>query len=336
MKRYAYFDNAKLLLIFLVVFGHAIQPFTTEAESISTLYTWMYTFHMPAFIFLAGFFAKGSGNLQYISKLAKQLLVPYLIFQVLYTGYYFLIGKENWLTDHIFYPHWSLWFLMSLFCWHMLLIIYRHLPFAIGILLALSIGIVVGYFDQIEHTFSLSRTFVFFPFFLLGYHVTKEHIQWLKRRAIKTIALLILMTVAVAIYYLPDINSGWLLASKSYGTLGVDYFGGFARLAVYGTSTLMAASVLAWVPERRVSITYLGERTLYVYLLHGFFIQYFREMELFFVKDIFGLIGIAFVSAMIVYLLSSRVVITIAQPLIEISTSRLQQLLQHFRRLLNV
>src|SRR5699024_9789683 len=144
------------------------------------------------------------------------------------------------------------------------------------------------------------------------------------------------MTVAVAIYYLPDINSGWLLASKSYGTLGVDYFGGFARLAVYGTSTLMAASVLAWVPERRVSITYLGERTLYVYLLHGFFIQYFREMELFFVKDIFGLIVIAFVSAMIVYLLSSRVVITIAQPLIEISTSRLQQLLQHFRRLLNV
>src|SRR5699024_2365766 len=101
------------------------------------------------------------------------------------------------------------------------------------------------------------------------------------------------MTVAVAIYYLPDINSGWLLASKSYGTLGVDYFGGFARLAVYGTSTLMAASVLAWVPERRVSITYLGERTLYVYLLHGFFIQYFRVMALFFFNVLFGLIYFA-------------------------------------------
>src|SRR5690625_7801367 len=115
MKRLAYFDNAKLLLIFLVVFGHLIQPFTGDSKSVQTLYTWIYTFHMPAFIFLAGFFAKGSGNIQYIIKLAKRLIIPYLIFQVMYTGYYFYIGKCNWLTDHIFYTNCSLWCLFSLF-----------------------------------------------------------------------------------------------------------------------------------------------------------------------------------------------------------------------------
>src|SRR5699024_12235808 len=114
MKRNAYFDNAKLLLIFLVVFGHATQPFISESNSISTLYTWIYTFHMPAFIFLAGFFAKGSGTFEYIGNLAKKLLIPYLIFQTLYTGYYFWIGKNNWLTEHIFYTHWSLCLLVSL------------------------------------------------------------------------------------------------------------------------------------------------------------------------------------------------------------------------------
>ena len=51
MGRNAYFDNAKLILIFLVVFGHMIQPFIDDSNAIHSLYTWMYTYHMPAFIF---------------------------------------------------------------------------------------------------------------------------------------------------------------------------------------------------------------------------------------------------------------------------------------------
>lgn len=329
MKRTAYFDNAKLLLIFLVVFGHAIQPFISDSTSIGTLYTWIYTFHMPAFILLAGFFAKGSGTIEYVVNLAKKLLIPYLIFQTLYTGYYFLIGRDNWLTDHIFYPHWSLWFLVSLFCWHLLLIIYRKIPAYLGIVIAITTGILIGYFDNVEHTFSLSRTFVFFPFFLLGYHITTKHIRLLKSHVFKYVSLVILVGFAAAIYYLPDINSGWLLASKSYTSLGVDYLGGLARLAVYSTSILMVASVLAWIPERRFSFTHLGERTLYVYLLHGFIIQYFRQADLFQVSGLFGVIGIAIFSAFIVYILSSRFIMTIGQPLIEVNTSKLQR---YFRK----
>src|SRR5690625_3522273 len=247
MKRNPYFDNARLLLIFLVFFGHMIQPFTSQHHQIETIYTWIYTFHMPAFIFLAGFFAKGSGTFEYIGNLAKKLLIPYLIFQVLYTGYYFWIGKNNWLTDHIFYPHWSLWFLVSLFCWHLLLILYKRMPFYVGLTIALASGILIGYFDQVEHTFSLSRTFVFFPFFLLGFYVTEDHMKRFKRYVPKQLALAIIIIVAGFIYYLPDINSGWLLASKSYNSLGLDYLGGLARLGVYGTSTLVAASVLTLI-----------------------------------------------------------------------------------------
>src|SRR5699024_12374643 len=114
-----------------------------------TLYTCIYTFQMPAFSFIAGFFAKGSGNVPYIAKLMKRLLVPYIIFQIIYTAYYFMSGKSNWLTDSIFYPHWSLWFLFSLFCWHILLIAYKNIKPQYGIPLALIIGIVIGYFDQV-------------------------------------------------------------------------------------------------------------------------------------------------------------------------------------------
>lgn len=324
MERNAYFDNAKVILISLVVFGHMIQPFIMDSPGIGTLYTWVYTFHMPAFILMAGFFAKGSGNISHILKLAKKLLIPYVIFQSIYTGYYFLIGKSNWLTDSVFYPHWSLWFLFSLFCWHLLLILYKKIPPMFGIVIAIFIGIIVGFFDNVGHTFSLSRTFVFFPYFLIGYSMTKEHIMVLKRKSFKFTALIIMAVIAVTIYYLPHINTGWLLASKSYSNLGLETYGGFARLSVYFTSSVMAACVLAWIPERKFSFTSLGERTLYVYLLHGFIIQYLRQADWFVMNQVTDVIGMAVLSIAIVVVLSSKYMVTIWQPLIEISTSKLK------------
>ncbi|MEN2767235.1 acyltransferase family protein [Ornithinibacillus xuwenensis] len=316
MERNAFFDNAKLLLILLVVFGHVIQPFIAGSLEMHALYTWIYTFHMPAFIFLAGFFAKGFGDSGYFIKLAKKLLLPYFIFQLTYSSYYYFIGKSNWLTD-IFYPHWSLWFLISLFSWHLLLYWFKKIPPIISLSVAVALGILVGYLAGVGHYFSLSRTFVFFPFFLLGFWLKEKHLMYLKRKGIQVIAGLILTATALAIYFAPEINTGWLLASKSYYDLGMQEFGGIARLLVYVTSTLMAASVLAWVPTKRYSFTHLGERTLYVYLLHGFIIQYFRAYELFHVTTIMDVIGLVGISVLTVWALSSTPVLTVSQPFVE-------------------
>lgn len=326
MEREAYFDNAKLILIFFVVFGHMLQPFTNDSVAINTLYTWIYTFHMPAFIFIAGFFAKGSGNMTYITKLMKRLLIPYVVFQIIYTAYYFFIGKSNWLTDSIFYPHWSLWFLFSLFCWHILLIVYKKIRPKYGIAIALFIGVVIGYFDQVGHMFSLSRTFVFFPYFLIGYWATRLHIRQLQRPFVRGAAVIIMTLSAFVIYLLPDINTGWLLASKSYSTLGVEMVGSFARLSVYITSTLMAASLLAWMPSRRFSFTYLGERTLYVYLLHGFIVQFFRQTDLLQMNSLLDFLLVVSISLLTVFVLSTRWVVSVWQPLIEGSTSMLRSI----------
>lgn len=320
MKRNAYFDNAKLFLIFLVVFGHMIQPFTEGSSGVNTLYLWVYTYSMPAFIFLAGFFAKGSGDKKYIINLAKKLLLPYLIFQALYSGYYLMIGKSSWQTG-IFNPHWSLWFLFSLFSWHILLVLFKRIPPVIGIISAVFLGVVIGYIDDIGNAFSLSRTFAFFPFFLTGYWLTKEHVMLVKRRSVKITGIFMMAIIAVLIYVAPDINSGWLLASKSYTDLGVPVYGGMTRLLVYTTSTIMAISVLAWIPVKNYKLTSLGERTLYVYLLHGFFIQFFREADLFKVDHMLDIFGLGILSALIVFVLSSRPIMLIWEPLIECSVS---------------
>ncbi|WP_240407250.1 acyltransferase family protein [Gracilibacillus halophilus] len=144
MKREAYVDNAKVVLIFLVVFGHLIQPLKQEIEAVDAMYQWIFLFHMPAFILVSGFFAKGIGDTDYIKKIAKRILVPYMIFQVLYSGYYMMIGKNDWQSS-FFDPNWGLWFLLSLFSWHMLLIGFKRLTPITGIALAFGIGLLVGY-----------------------------------------------------------------------------------------------------------------------------------------------------------------------------------------------
>ncbi|MUV37452.1 putative membrane-bound acyltransferase YkrP [Lentibacillus sp. JNUCC-1] len=316
--RDAYFDNARVLLIFLVVFGHVMQPYTGDSAALNTLYMWLYTFHMPAFILIAGFFAKGSGNMSYIKNLIKKLLVPYVIFQVVYTGYYFLLGKSGW-ESGLFHPQWSLWFLFSLFSWHILLILFKKWPPILGMLIAVQVGLIVGYFGDIGQAFSLSRTFVFFPFFLMGYWVTKEHLMKLKQTPVKVASIVIMVLVAVGIALAPDFNSGWLLASKSYDILGEPTFGGVGRLLIYITSALMTASVLAWVPRRSFSFTKVGVYTLYVYLLHGFLIQFLRvkDIEVSIFDSALDVLVFTGVAALIVYVLSTKPIRLITEPLIE-------------------
>ena len=56
-ERDTYFDNLKFILILLVVVGHLIEPFNDEA-AMGAIYRFIYSFHMPLFIFAAGYFAK--------------------------------------------------------------------------------------------------------------------------------------------------------------------------------------------------------------------------------------------------------------------------------------
>ena len=60
--RNAYYCNLKLLLIFLVVYGHAIEPSISEDPSLYRIYRLIYLFHMPLFAFLSGLFVKSASG----------------------------------------------------------------------------------------------------------------------------------------------------------------------------------------------------------------------------------------------------------------------------------
>lgn len=57
-QREFYFDNARLYLIILVVFGHLLRSYIGENPFLYALYMFIYSFHMPAFVLISGYFAK--------------------------------------------------------------------------------------------------------------------------------------------------------------------------------------------------------------------------------------------------------------------------------------
>jgi fucose 4-O-acetylase-like acetyltransferase len=327
-KRDYYFDNAKFILIFLVVFGHLLRAFIEDNEVFFALYKAIYTFHMPAFILVSGFFAKGFNEKGYIKKIAKKLILPYIIFQVIYSIYYFYLYQKQTLVIDPFNPHWSLWFLVSMFFWNVLMIPFSKLKASVAIPLALTAGLLIGYVDWVSNYLSLSRTFVFFPLFLAGYYLKKEHFYSLFTIPKRIIALVAFIVLFAGFYFYPDMQYQWLLGSKPYEAMGAaSLLAMFKRLGIYILSFVMVMSFFAFVPRGQYFFTTLGKRTLYVYLLHGFLVKLLRETEFISYFDkTERIVLLAGVSLIIVLALSSKLITAFTQPLIELSNTRTKKL----------
>ena len=74
-ERSLLFDNIKTVLIILVVLGHALEEISLEHEY-GIIRACIYSFHMPAFIFISGYFSLGGGKQKTVKKLL--LVVVYL------------------------------------------------------------------------------------------------------------------------------------------------------------------------------------------------------------------------------------------------------------------
>ena len=329
-QRDAYFDNAKFILITLVVLGHFFTSYIHQNEIIEATYKTIYSFHMPAFILLSGLFAKGFYEKGYLVKIIKKLLLPYIIFQIVYTIYYYFLYKQTAFSIDLLLPQWSLWFLLSTFFWNILLLGFAKLTPIIGISLSIIIALIVGYFDSISNYLSLSRTLVLFPFFLIGYHLNKDRLKQLTRPSIRVTSLILILIVLIGFYLAPDFSAKWLYGSKPYAEMGtVTLLSMFKRLGIILLGLMMMFSFLSFISQKQQFFTKWGKQTVYVYLLQGFIIQYFRDSEWenkF--NSVLSFTVLTIISIIVTMLLSSKLVAAITQPIIELRVSRFKQLLK--------
>lgn len=76
-ERNYWLDNTKFFLIFLVVIGHFLEELISN-KTIKEVFIFIYTFHIPLFIFITGFFSK---NVEKSEKRITSYLIMYVIMQ---------------------------------------------------------------------------------------------------------------------------------------------------------------------------------------------------------------------------------------------------------------
>ncbi|MCL1797413.1 MAG: acyltransferase family protein [Eggerthellaceae bacterium] len=265
------FDNFKLLLIFLVVFGHFLELFLKKSVT-AELYTIIYTFHMPAFIFISGYFSKRFD----VANLIKSIIVPYVIFGLLYAVFISVVFDKSF-SYSFFTPYWILWYLFSLLIWKLITPIFTKLKY--HLVVAFAVGLLISIDSSVGYFASMSRTFVFFPFFLLGYNFNKEFLD--NKKSILGLAGLVLALLLTYFVLIKGFNISYhfLYGSHAYDAIG---WGILMRACVYAIAILFILSLLVVIYKKKIPfVTVLGANTIVTYLMHGFVIKYLASLNIF-------------------------------------------------------
>ena len=259
------FDNVRCILIFLVVFGHFLEPSGTE----SRVYLLIYTFHMPVFVFLSGWFGRFSPQ-----KLTKQAGL-YLLFQFLYRILEYLLNGKGF-SVKLLTPCWLLWYLPFLMgCQLLLPLLDRHPRFP-GLAVSLLISLAAGCVRAIGYPLTLSRFLVFLPYYILGNRLRPKALLF-KKAPLWVPAVLLGVAAGLSLVLTREGTTARMLYGASayhpgYGPVlrGMLYLPGTAW------SLFFLLTALRW--SRRVPLlSAIGSNTLPVYLLHGFAVKLVRR-----------------------------------------------------------
>ncbi len=126
MDRIKYIDSVKGFAIFCVLWGHSIQYLRNGYDFFHNLiFEFIYSFHIPLFFIVSGFFFSSSLKLSWVSFLQKkstQLLLPCFVWSIVFMAFKLLnnIYYNDCIDWRVIYTiiipfKWPFWFLKELF-----------------------------------------------------------------------------------------------------------------------------------------------------------------------------------------------------------------------------
>ena len=202
-KRIYKYDNVKALLIFLVVIGHMTSDYVSDSHMVRWITLWIYTFHMPAFIFISGLMHKhyiteeraalgvrGETRLRW-DKVAGFFLCGYTLKVFLQLSRTLMGQHPIWYwIDEGGIP----WYLFVMAEYELLFYVMKYIdggcstkdvPVSgenagkparsfrpvIMIAGAFALSAAIGYFPQVDDTLCLARMINFLPIYMIGYYL---------------------------------------------------------------------------------------------------------------------------------------------------------------------
>lgn len=275
MRNYR-FDNIKFILIVLVILGHLLE-LPKDSAIADSLYRVIYLFHIPAFIFISGYFAKFNPG-----KIVRSLICPYIILQIAYLLFHnLIIIEEKEFTLQFTKPYWLLWYLMAMSFYYLLIPFFqtqdKHRQI-LTISVAIIVSLLAGYDSSIGYHLTLSRFLVFLPYFLAGQYFRTDHEQitdkWQSSQLLRIFTNITAFTGAVySVFYILNtrLSSYVLYGSLHYAKLN---YGPATRLLLLLFAACWIIILFRLIPDKKIPFaSYIGKHTFWIFVLHGFVVE---------------------------------------------------------------
>ncbi|MEV0304980.1 acyltransferase family protein [Streptomyces prasinus] len=278
--RNPWWDNARFLSATLIVILHAGGSIMAREEVLHSFHIASWAFRVPAFVMLAGVFSDaGPLGPRSLRTLLRSIVLPALVFSLLYSLERYWLGDA--FTVHVVQLPWTLWFLMSLFFWRLLLPLVVQLRHPL--LVTTGVALAVGYVEEFGLAFSASRTLVYLPLFYLGWRIGQGSLNtWFTSRwSLFPAVAGILASCVVGWLWHREVKGTWLSMRHPYSAadpLSLEW-AWVVRLLVLAAAAALVLCLLRLMPRRRLPlVTTLGAGGFTIYLLHPLVILPVREL----------------------------------------------------------
>ena len=169
-------------------------------------------------------------------------------------------------------PRWTLWYLLCLIWWRLLL---YFTPTSIRnnytVLILFSIILcLAGGWIPIDSQLSFQRTFAFFPYFIVGYIAGNNNLE-IKVNKGKFFILFFLIFIGFLYFIIPKTIISALYQNICFirGPLSSPFINFVLRVAWLFFASVMSYCFLSIVPQKEYRWTHFGQLTLFIYMYHS-------------------------------------------------------------------
>ena len=309
-NRIALWDNLKFFLVTCVVIGHFADQFTNVSKIYDSIFLFIYSFHIPLFIFIAGLMFKN-----------KNITAKAIFFISIGFAYKIVSAIVERLLGTVkveFFLLWDgglSWFMFALAAYIVILKIIEKQNKEYILVFSIVLACFVGYDPGIGDFLYLSRIIIFFPFFLSGVLLQNFDIVSFKDKNFKykfLAGLIVLVWLGLCIYEVDRVYGlRYLFTGRNPFFPRIMSYAPLVRLASYIISFSIGFSLVMLMPNQRMFlITDMGENSINVYFWHMHI--YYILNKVFNISNVFnygvsGKLGFLLMAVLLSMILSHKI-----------------------------
>lgn len=239
---------------------------------------------MPLFIFISGRFSQIKDRGKYKRGIIR-IFETYIVFQTIWRLISLASGEEfgvRFCLKSIASPSWTLWYLVSIMLWRIMLFkipekILKERPLKI---LTMSIMVsILGGVIPIGSPFSLQRTMAFMPFFIMGFYSKRINIRNYVDKIPLCLTFVVIILAYLFYYIYLNVPVNYVLACRfSYWSRPEmsPILLCFSRCVLIISAVVISIMIMRIVPKNE-QIAKWGANTLFIYMYHSFLVKALRN-----------------------------------------------------------